>query len=44
MKIVTCAVDAGLNDQKFIVPGLGRTSATVILARSGTMRGLWGCD
>ena len=43
VKIVTCAVDAGLNDQKFIVPGLGDFGDRYF-GTFGYAEGLWGCD
>ena len=43
VKIVTCAVDAGLNDQKFIVPGLGDFGDRYF-GTFGYDEGLWGCD
>ena len=41
VKIVTCAVDAGLNDQKFIVPGLGDFGDRYF-GTFGYAEGLWG--
>ena len=41
VKIVTCAVDAGLNDQKFIVPGLGDFGDRYF-GTFGYDEGLWG--
>ena len=43
VRIVTCAVDAGLNDQKFIVPGLGDFGDRYF-GTFGYDEGLWGCD
>ena len=43
VKIVTCAVDAGLNDRKFIVPGLGDFGDRYF-GTFGYDEGLWGCD
>ena len=43
VRIVTCAVDAGLNDRKFIVPGLGDFGDRYF-GTFGYDEGLWGCD
>ena len=43
VRIVTCAVDAGLNEQSFIVPGLGDFGDRYF-GSYGHEEGLWGCD
>ena len=43
VQIVTCAVDAGLNEQSFIVPGLGDFGDRYF-GTYGYEEGLWGCD